>query len=102
AFSDAVHAWFTANGDGVREGWLESAVEGPVIGVVPPAFDDIVDDTRDHLVLPWTRLRLGGDAATRRTFDVDLAELGVLDLAAFTGEDPRLGYAGPALGVRVE
>lgn len=105
AFSDATRAWIAfgspKEGPVVREGWIESAAIGPVIGVVPSAFSDIVDPYRNALVMPWTRIRVGGEAATRRTFSVDATEFGVLNLAAFGGHDPRRAYAGPTVGLGV-
>jgi hypothetical protein len=101
-FSDLTHGWiaFGAPGDGpvVREGWVESAAWGPVIGVVPHDFRELVDPYRNGLVLPWTRVQLGGEAATHRTFSADAAWFAIVNPLAATGADPRHAYAGPALG----
>lgn len=104
-FSDAHQARITfgdpATGPLVREAWLQSRPLGPVIGVVRPGFADIVRPWGRPWLLPWTPVALGGEAATQRRLTADLAHLRVFNLAALGGVDPRIAWAGPAVGVGV-
>lgn len=103
-FSDAARGWITFGAPGeagplVREGWLESRALGPVMGVVPPAFAPIVDPYRTPWLLPWTRLRLGGEAVTQRAFAADLSHHRIVNLLGFGATDPRVAWVGPSLGL---
>lgn len=104
--SDALAAWVTF-GDPARDGhlvrtWrLEGQSRGPVIGHVPPAFDPLVAQPRIAWLLPWTPLRVGGDADAGKDLEVDLSAHSLLNVPGFFGVDPRRAYAGPSVGLGV-
>lgn len=103
--SDALAGWVTfgdpADGPLLRTWRLEGQSRGPVIGHVPPAFDPFVATPRVAWLLPWTPLRLGGDAEAGKDFEVDLSAHTLLNVPGFAGVDPRRAYLGPSLGLGV-
>lgn len=103
-FSDLLHLWATVadpalDGPIVREAWLESRTAGPVIGVVPPAFGDLVRPYDNSLLVPWGSFTLGGEAATHTAFTTSWAQHLVLNLPGLAHADPRRLYAGPSVGL---
>jgi hypothetical protein len=106
-FSDLFHGWVTFGdpaGDGriVREGWIESRRLGPVLGVVPPDFEDMVPHRANAWIVPWSTWRAGGNADQRRSFELAFAQHAIVNGLAFAGADPRRAFVGPDLGVGLE
>ena len=103
-FSELVHLWAVAGdpaleGPFVREAWLESRSVGPVIGVVPPTFVDLVRPYGNALLVPWGSFVVGGEAATRTSFTTSWAQHLILNIPGYFQADPRRVYAGPTVGI---
>lgn len=106
-WSDLLHAWAsfgdaTADGWSVRQAWVESSPYGPVIGVVPPVFADIVDPYPTPWLVPWSHFRLGTDIDHGRYAEVYGSQLFVLNAPAWAGVDPQIAYVGPAIGLGLQ
>lgn len=106
-WSDLLHAWATfgdpaADGWSVRQAWVESRPYGPVIGVVPPAFLDIVDPYQTPWLVPWATVHAGTDIDHGRYAEVYANQLFVLNAPAWAGVDPQIAYVGPAAGLGLQ
>lgn len=106
-WSDLLGAWLSfgdpgADGWALRQAWVDVGPWGPTIGVVPPAFADIVDPPRLPWLLPWTRARVGSDMDHHRYAQALVQQAWVLNPLAWAGSDPQVAYLGPTAGLGLQ
>jgi hypothetical protein len=105
--SDALAGWITFGDPAsdrqlVRAWRIESAWNGPVLGVVPRDFRGLVPQYEVPFAVPWVTAHVGGDAAAGTRMHGGLSGHYLLNVPGFFELDPRRAYVGPSAGVGVE